>query len=84
MKPNESSTCKKIKASDETYCSTFDLQKALPFLSFQHSKLIVNTKFITLGVCFFNNNVRYVYVWDEIEGGGACQDVSSNVAKHLR
>lgn len=32
----------------------------------------------------FNNNVGYMYVWEEIEGGRDSQDLSNIVAIHLR
>lgn len=34
------------------------------------------------GVHSFNNNVGYMYVWDEIKGGRGSRDLSDIDAKH--
>lgn len=75
----------KIKASNDTCCCTLDLKKEFPFLKL--STFIPyykrNLYIYNFGVHSFDNNVRRMYVWDEIEGGRSCQDLSSIISRHL-
>lgn len=75
----------KIKASDETYCCTFEMQNAIlypkPSTSIAYYKHNLN---VYNFVPSFNNNMGYTYVWQEIEGGRGYQELSIIVAKHLK
>ncbi|KAJ8894199.1 hypothetical protein PR048_006809 [Dryococelus australis] len=74
------------KASDEIYCCTFDLQKALPFpkLSTSVSYYERNLYVYDFGIHSFNNSVGYMYLWDETEGRRGSQDISSIILEHLK
>ena len=76
----------KGKASDETYCCTFNLQEALPFpkLSTSIAYYKHNLYVYNFGVHSFNNNVGYMYVWDETKGGRGSQDISSIAVRYPR
>lgn len=84
-KARESLNSDKDKASTDVYCSSFDLQKALPFpkLSTSIAYYKRNLYMYNLGIHSFNTGVGHMYVWNETQGGRGSQDISSIVRKHL-
>lgn len=75
-----------LKASEEIYVCTFDLQKALAFpkLSTSVAYYKRNLYVYNFGIHSFNARTGFMYVWDETEGGRGSQDVSSCIVKHLK
>jgi hypothetical protein len=73
-------------ANEDLYVFTFDLQKALPFPKLTTSTAYYkrNMYVYNLGCHAFNNNVGFMYMWDETKGSRGSQEISSCVTKHLK
>ncbi|CAG9832472.1 unnamed protein product [Diabrotica balteata] len=74
------------KRTNEAYILTFDLQKALPFpkLSTSVAYYKRNLYVYNFGIHCFNDDVGYMFVWYEIEGGKGSQDISPCLVKLLK
>lgn len=73
------------KNDSNVYAFTFDLEKALPFpkLTTGIAYYKRNMYLYNLGIHELNNNVGFMYTWDETLASRGSQEISSCVTKHL-
>lgn len=76
----------KIKADENLYVFTIDLQKALAFpkLSCSTAYYKRNMYMYNFGCHSFNTNTATMYMWDETQGSRGSQELGSCVISHLR
>ena len=76
----------RLRASDEIYVLSFDLEKALPFpkLSTSVAYYKRNLYVYNLGCHDLKTNEGYMYVWPKTQASRGSQEVSSCLSKHIK